>query len=169
MDSKAHCGKNRGAPVCGVNVSNVNTTPFKKTELKPHLKTCWCIPPGQNSAFVSTMEDVLAVYTRTYDPLTPVVCMDDKPYQLLDHKREPLPMHPGSTQKVDNEYIREGTCSIFMFTEPLAGWRHTEALPRRTKVDWANQVKWVLDVQYPNAEKVILVMDNLNPHDFSVV
>ena len=81
------------------------------------------------------MEDVLEVYARPYDPEKPVVCMDGKPYQKLDHVRDPLLMRPGSVKKVDSEYSREGTCSIFIFTEPLSGWRHAEALPRRTKVD----------------------------------
>jgi len=113
------------------------------------------------------MEDVLEVYSRPYDPQKPVVCMDEKPYQKLDHVRDPLPMRPGSVEKVDSEYSREGTCSIFIFTEPLSGWRYAEALPRRTKVDWAKQVKLMLDVQYPEAEKVVLVMDNLNTHNMS--
>jgi len=113
------------------------------------------------------MEDVLAVYARPYDPQKPVVCMDEKPYQLLDNIREPLPMIPGSTEKIDNEYKRNGTCSIFIFTEPLAGWRHAEAFPRRTKKDWANRIKWLLDEQYPDADKVVLVMDNLNTHTLS--
>jgi hypothetical protein len=113
------------------------------------------------------MEDVLAVYARPYDPQKPVVCMDEKPYQLLDHARNPLPGRPGSTEKIDNEYIRNGTCSIFIFTEPLAGWREAEALLRRTKLDWAHKTKWLLDEQYPDAEKVVLVMDNLNTHTIS--
>lgn len=113
------------------------------------------------------MEDVLAVYERPYDSTNPVVCMDEKPYQLLNHVREPLPARPGSVEKVDSEYIRNGTCSIFIFTEPLAGWRETEALPRRTKVDWAHKIKWLLEEQYPDAEKVVLVMDNLNTHAIS--
>jgi len=113
------------------------------------------------------MEDVLEVYARPYNSEKPVVCMDEKPYQLLDHVREPLPMQAGSTEKVDNEYERNGTCSIFIFTEPLDGWREAEALPRRTKIDWAHQVKWLLDDQYPDAEKVVLVMDNLNTHTIS--
>jgi hypothetical protein len=79
------------------------------------------------------MEDVLTVYARPYNEVCPVVCMDEKPYQLLDHAREPLPVPPGHTEKVNNEYRRNGTCSIFMFTEPLAGWRHVEALPQRAK------------------------------------
>jgi len=110
------------------------------------------------------MEDVLAVYARPYDPQKPVVCMDEKPYQLLDHARKPLPLNPGFTEKIDNEYIRNGTCSIFTFTEPLAGWRHAEAFSRRTKIDWAQRIKWLLDEQYPKAEKIVIVMDNLNTH-----
>ena len=113
------------------------------------------------------MEDVLEVYSRPYNPERPVICMDEKPYQLLDHLREPLPMKPGSIEKIDSEYKREGTCSIFIFTEPLGGWREAEALPRRTKMDWADQTKWLLDEQYPEAKKVVLVMDNLNTHAIS--
>ena len=131
------------------------------------MKACWCIPPEQNSAFVAAMEDVLSVYARPYDQQKPVVCMDEKPYQLLDHVREPLPAQPGFTEKIDNEYKRNGTCSIFIFTEPLAGWREAEALLRRTKLDWAHKVKWLLDEQYPDVEKVVLVMDNLNTHTIS--
>lgn len=113
------------------------------------------------------MEDVLAVYARPYAPKYPVVCMDEKPYQLLSESREPLPIKPGNTEKVDYEYIRQGTCSIFLFTEPLSAWRHAKALPQRTRVDWARQIKWLLDVQYPDAEKVILTMDNLNTYSIS--
>ena len=131
------------------------------------MKAYWCIPPEQNAAFVAAMEDVLEVYSRPYNSTKPVVCMDEKPYQLLDEVRESIPSKPGDVEKVDSEYKREGTCSIFIFTEPLAGWRYAKALKRRTKIDWAHQVKWVLDSQYPNAEKVILVMDNLNTHVIS--
>jgi hypothetical protein len=93
--------------------------------------------------------------------------MDEKPYQLLGEVREPIPMEAGKVEKVDSEYKREGTCSIFIFTEPLAGWRYAEAFEHRTKIDWAHRVKWVLDNQYPDAEKVVLVMDNLNTHVIS--
>ena len=113
------------------------------------------------------MEDILEVYARPYDPNRPVVCMDEKPYQLVDETREPIPMKTGSTKKVDNEYVRNGTCSIFIFTEPLGGWRYADALPRRTKIDWAGKIKWLLDVEYPDVEKVVLVMDNLNTHAIS--
>ena len=107
------------------------------------------------------------MYSRAYNPARPVVCMDEKPYQLLGEVREPIQMKQGTVKKVDSEYKREGTCSIFIFTEPLAGWRYTEAFERRTKIDWAHRVKWVLDNQYPNAEKVVFVMDNLNTHVIS--
>jgi hypothetical protein len=113
------------------------------------------------------MEDVLAVYARPYDKNKPVICMDEKPYQLLAETREPIPMEQGKSCRVDYEYERTGTCSIFIFTEPLAEWRYTEAFPQRTKKDWALCIKWLLDDQYPKAEKVVLVMDNLNTHGIS--
>jgi hypothetical protein len=113
------------------------------------------------------MEDVLSVYARPYDQNKPVVCMDEKPYQLLDSARPSIPMQPGSPQRMDYEYVRSGTCSIFVFTEPLARWRYTEASPQRTKKDWAHYIKWLLDEQYPHAEKAVLVMDNLNTHTIS--
>jgi len=128
----------------------------------------WCIPPKQNADFVAHMEDVLAVYARAYDENHPVVCMDEKPFQLLDERYKPIPMSETNHKlKYDCEYERKGTCSIFMFTEPLAGWRSTTALPRRTKADWANMIQWLLNEQYPTAEKVVLVMDNLNTHSIA--
>jgi hypothetical protein len=113
------------------------------------------------------MEDVIEVYSRPYDPMKPVVCMDEKPYQKLSDVRESLPAKPGSIKKVDSEYQREGTCSIFIYTEPLAGWRYVEARDQRTKIDWAVMTKKVLDEQYPDADKVVLVLDNLNTHVIS--
>jgi len=113
------------------------------------------------------MEDVLAVYARPYDENRPVVCMDEKPYQFVSLSRNPIPMKPGSPQREDYEYIRLGTCSIFIFTEPLSGWRHAQASLQRTKKDWALQIRWLLDEQYPEAEKIVLVMDNLNTHTIS--
>ena len=91
--------------------------------------------------------------------------MDEKPFQLLEERYLPIPMSKSNHKaKYDYEYERRGTCSIFLFTETLAGWRHSTALPQRTKIDWANQMKWLLDEQYPNVKKVIAVMDNLNTH-----
>ena len=98
----------------------------------------WCIPPKQNAEFVAHMEDVLEVYSRPYDPDYPVVCMDEKPFQLLDEYLEPIPMGKDNhTTKYDCEYVRKGSCSIFMFTEPLGQWREAHALPHRTCTDWA--------------------------------
>ena len=110
------------------------------------------------------MEDVLDVYELPYDPRHPVVCMDEKPYQLLDDARETLPMRPGDIQKVDSEYVRNSTRGIFAFVEPLGGRRHTSVHEHRTALDWAEEIKYLVDVMYPDAERIILVMDNLNTH-----
>ena len=110
------------------------------------------------------MEDVLEVYHRPYDEEIPVICMDEKPYQLLDEKRQPIPMKPGKVRRFDSEYARNGTCSIFIFTEPLAGRRHVDVSERRTKKDWAEQMRILLEEYYPNNEKIIVVMDNLDTH-----
>jgi len=131
------------------------------------LKKCWCIPPEHNAAFVANMEDVLDVYQREYDENCPVICMDEKPYQLLDEKRKPIPMKPGDIKRYDSEYIRNGTCSIFIFSEPMKGWRNVSVSERRTRKDWARCVRELLEVHYPKAQKVCLVMDNLNTHTIS--
>ena len=110
------------------------------------------------------MEDVLETYALPYDSNIPLICMDEQPYQLLSNPVDPIPMKPGKAAKEDFEYVREGTCSIFVFTEPLKGWRHIEATQRRTKCDWAQQIDQLLNVFYPDVEKVRLVMDNLNTH-----
>ena len=113
------------------------------------------------------MEDVLEVYLRPYNKLMPVICMDEKPQQLLNDVRPRISMSAGRKTRIDNEYLRKGTCSIFLFCEPLGAWRHAEANTRRTKKDWAHKIQWLLDEQYPEAEKVVLVMDNLNTHKIS--
>ena len=110
------------------------------------------------------MEDVLDVYELPYDPLRPVVCMDEKPYQLLGEARESWAMRPGDNRKVDSEYVRHGTCSIFTFVEPLGGKHHVSVREHRTAVDWAEEIKYLVDVLYPDVDKIILVMDNLNTH-----
>lgn len=110
------------------------------------------------------MEDILDVYETPRDPNRPLVCMDEKPYQLLGEVREQLPMRPGDSQKIDSEYVRNGTCSIFVFTAPLEGIRHVSVLEHRTALDWAEQIKYLCDEMFPHAEKIVLVMDNLNTH-----
>lgn len=116
---------------------------------------------------MACMEDILDLYAQPFDDSLPVICMDEKPVQLLDETRDPIPMKPGKPQRYDGEYIRNGTSSIFLFTEPLAGWRHVTACERRTKIDWANQIRDLVETYYPNALKIKLVMDNLNTHSIS--
>ena len=113
------------------------------------------------------MEDILDIYEMPYHPEVPVVCMDEKPYQLLGEVREPLPMRPGDTEKADCEYVRNGTCSIFTFVEPLGGVRHVSAREHRTAIDWAEEIRYLVDVSYADRDKIILVMDNLNTHAVS--
>src|SRR3954453_2100573 len=135
-----------------------------KTKLRPHLKQCWTIPATGNGEFVARMEDVLDVYARPFDPARPVVCMDEKPDQLLAHARDPIPAAPGRDRREDSEYVRHGTCSIFVWIQPLAGRRRVDARQRRTRLDWAQEIDHLLTVDYPDAKSVVLVMDNLNTH-----
>ena len=125
------------------------------------------IPPEQNANFVAKMEDVLSVYKRPYDPDRPVVCMDEMPRQLIKEVRTPLPMEAGKPKRHDYHYQRNGVVNLFMFFEPLAGWRTVITRERRTKIDWAHCMRQLLKEHYPDAEKVILVMDNLNTHGLS--
>jgi hypothetical protein len=110
------------------------------------------------------MEEVLAIYERRFDPNLPVICMDEQPVQLKKDVRIPIPATREHPKRVDYEYERAGTCSIFLFTEPLGGWRYVRARPRRTKQDWAQEVASLLDDRYSHCAKVILVCDNLNTH-----
>ena len=137
---------------------------FKKNKLRPHMNDYWCIPSKEDADFVAYMEDVLDVYELPYDPMYPVVCMDEKSYQLLDDVRQPLPVRPGDNQKTDSEYKRNGTCSIFAFVEPLGGRHHVSVHEHRTAIDWAMEIKYLSDEMFPDAKKIILVMDNLNTH-----
>lgn len=113
---------------------------------------------------MAAMEDVLEVYHREYDERFPVVCMDETSKQLVAETRVPIPLAPGRPARFDYEYKRNGVANLFMFTEPLKGWRWAEVTGRRTRTDWALVIKELLDVRYPNAVKVVLVMDNLNTH-----
>ena len=110
------------------------------------------------------MEDVLAVYTRPYDPLRPLVCMDEVPKQLLTETRDPLPAQPGKPARYDYEYKRAGVANLFMFYEPLSGKRRTEIMERRTRQDWAHVMREISDTLCPEAEKIVVVLDNLNTH-----
>lgn len=130
----------------------------------------WCIPPEQNAAFVAAMEQVLAVYHRPYDPRFPVVNMDEQPFQLISESRSPLPMQPGQTQKFDYEYVREGSCNIWMFVEALSGWRDVTVTATKTAVDWAHYIqKLVNHPRFARAERITLVCDNLNTHTLAAL
>ncbi len=122
------------------------------------------IPPKHDGEFVAAMEDVLDVYQQPYDPAAPVVCMDETSKQLVGEVRRPVPPAPGRPARVDYEYERQGTANIFLFTEPLQGWRWTSVTQQRARRDWAQAVRTLLDVHYPAAKVVRLVMDNLNTH-----
>jgi hypothetical protein len=125
----------------------------------------WCIPPQQDAAFVAQMEQVLEVYKRPYDPRRPVVGMDEQSKQLISEVIQPVPPAPGRDERVDYEYVREGQCTVWMFVEPLAGWRSVRTSDRRTGVDWAHQMRQLVDDRrYTSAERITLVCDNLNTH-----
>ena len=113
------------------------------------------------------MEDMLEVYSRPYDESYPVVCMDEKPVQFFADFRKGFRSKKDGVQYEDYQYIRNGTASIFLFTEPLAGWRYADAQERRTAQDWTKQIEWLLTEQYPVAKRVVLVMDNLNTHSIA--
>jgi hypothetical protein len=127
----------------------------------------WCIPPESDAQFVCAMENVLTVYKRPYDVDHPVVCFDEKSKQLVGEVASPIPAAPGHAERHDYEYVRNGTANLFLFVEPLKGWRHVSVTARRTKIDFAHQMKELVDVHYPSARKITLVMDNLNTHRMS--
>ena len=125
----------------------------------------WCIPPDQDAAFVCQMERVLEAYRRPYDPRRPVVCMDEQPRQLISEARRPTPAAPGRPARVDYEYVREGTCTVWMFVEPLAGRRDVRVTGTKTAVDWAHQVRRLVDdPRYAEAERLTPVCDDLITH-----
>jgi hypothetical protein len=128
------------------------------------LKEQWCIPPKANAEFVCRMEDVLDVYTQPYDPKRPQVCMDETSKQLLADVREPLSIQPGQPMRYDYEYEREGVANLFMFVEPLMGKRHIKVTDHRTRKDWAQAMQELSDVHYPEADVIVVVLDNLNTH-----
>jgi transposase len=138
--------------------------------LSPHLKEQWCIPPEQNAEFCWRMEDVLDVYTRPDDSRYPQICFDERPVQLLADVRAPLAArasteeHDGTPLRQDYEYERRGTANLFLWYEPLASRRHVEVTEHRCRDDWAHCIKHLVDESYPDAERIVLVLDNLNIH-----
>ncbi|MDA8375744.1 MAG: IS630 family transposase [Planctomycetia bacterium] len=124
----------------------------------------WVIPPEADAEFTAGMEEVLETYAQPYDSAKPVLCMDEQPVQLLKETRQPIPATASHGRRVDYEYERAGTATIFMFTEPLAGWREVQVLATKTKADWAQEMARLLEGRYANCERVVLVSDNLNTH-----
>jgi len=124
----------------------------------------WVIPPAADAEFVACMEEVLDTYEKPYNPACPVLCMDEQPVQLVQETRQPIPATKRHAKRIDYEYERAGTASIFMFTEPLAGWREATARASKTKLDWAMEMARLLEGRYRKCLAVILVCDNLNTH-----
>ncbi|MEJ2305002.1 MAG: IS630 family transposase [Anaerolineales bacterium] len=136
-----------------------------ENELKPWLRKEWCIPPKSNAQFVYHMEDVLDVYQRPFDPKYPLVCFDETPVQLVSETRQALPLKVGQPARYDYEYHREGTANLFMFFAPLQNWRHVKVTERRTKADWAICMHDLVYLHFPQAERCVLVQDQLNTHN----
>lgn len=134
-------------------------------ELKPWLKKEWCIPPEASAEFVYHMEDVLDLYQRPANPAHPIVCLDESPQQLVSETRLPLPAEPGRPERYDYEYHREGVANLFMFFAPLQNWRHVKVTDRRTAADWAKCMRDLVDVHFPDAEKIVVIQDQLNTHN----
>jgi len=132
--------------------------------LKPHLRQQWVIPPGQSAEFVARMEDLLDLYQRPYDPTRPLVCIDELPKQLVSEVRRPQSAAPGRPARFDYEYRREGVANLFLIFEPLLAWRAVQVTARRTAVDFAEVLRWLVEDVHDDAEKIILVVDNLNTH-----
>ena len=128
------------------------------------MKEYWCIPPKANADFVCAMEDVLEVYHRQYTDKEVLVCLDETSKQLVQETRQPLPARPGAVTAWDYEYQRNGVSNLFMLFAPLEGWRRVEVSERRTRTDWARVVRKLVDEDYPQKDRIVLVMDNLNTH-----
>lgn len=123
------------------------------------------MPAGPSGEYVARMGDVIEVYHRPHDPKRPQVCVDETSEQLVSETRDPLPVGPGTPARYDYEYRREGVANLFMISEPLAGWRHVGVTGRRTAKDFAEVLRWLAEDKYPDADRIVLVTDNLNTHD----
>ena len=137
----------------------------KKNALQPWRIERFCIPEKDRARFVARMEEVLDEYQKPHDEEHPLICMDEASRQLLDHVNEPLPMRPGTPKRVDDKYDRGGVRAIFMFYDPINGWRRVSGRDGRTRLDWALEVRRLLEEDYPRAEYITMVCDNLNTHD----
>ena len=166
LDAPSAGGQGGGTGVCrehllGDGALGDGAPDTQKNELKPWKKKEWCIPK-LSGEFVARMEDVLDLYHEEYDPERPVVCFDESSKQLPGDVRPPIEAAPGRVERYDTEYQRNGTRNLFMFCEPKGGWRHVEVTGQRTAVDFAHQMKWLVDEAYPEATVIRLVLNNLN-------
>ena len=128
------------------------------------MKEQWCIPPEHSADFVCAREDVLEVYHRPHDPKRPLVCFDEGTKQQTKETCLPLPPQPGAVAKYDYEYERNGTSNLFLFFAPLEAWRHVKVTDQRSMIDWAYCMRDLVDIHFPEAEVIVVVMDNLNTH-----
>src|SRR5579859_4401808 len=149
--------------MCGLFHQKRYASRLQKNKLKPWQHEQWCIP-AVDAEYVAAMEDVLHLYAQPYEKSKPVVCFDEKPLIVHGEVREPLPLKPGAPRRSDYEYERLGTANLFVFVEPQAGFRCLEMTERRTRLDFAATIRWLVDEIYPEAERIRLVMDNLNTH-----
>jgi hypothetical protein len=137
----------------------------KKNDIKPWIVKTWCVPPEADAEYVWRMEDVLQTYLLAYDPRYPVVCFDEACKQLFGEVRPAQPARPGRPARIDYEYERKGVCHQLLMCEPLRGWRHVKVTARRTRRDYAECVRDLVDSHYPQAQQIRVVQDNLNTHD----
>ena len=162
---RAFAGRSAGGGgICRPRFAGNRAPSAKKNDLKLWQVKTWCIPPTANADFVYHMEDVLRVYQLPYDHRAPVVCMDEASKQLIGEVTAPLPLRVGRAPCEDYAYERKGVCNQFMCCAPLRGWRHVRGTARRTKRDWAECIRALIDVHSPQAIRIRLVLDNLNTH-----
>lgn len=164
MDAPPVGGPDGPTRVCGGGFPRDRPTDAKKNELKPWPNSEWCIPPKASAAFVAQMEDVLDVYQRPYDARFPQICMDETSKQFVGDTRPSLPPLPGQVSRQDYEYQPNGVCNLFLCFVPLQSWRQVQVTDRRTAVDWARFMQQLADGSYAQAERIIVVLDNLNTH-----
>ena len=163
LDAAPLSRESSGVGLRPVHLAGDGAPDAQKNELKPWQREEWCIP-AVSAEFVAAMEDVLDLYEEPYDPQRPTVCFDETSTQLIGESRIPLPARPGRRERFDYEYRRNGTRNLFMLCEPLRGWRHVAVTERRRMGDFAHQMRWLADEAYTKAEKIRVVLDNLNTH-----
>lgn len=151
----------------GVGVSRDGPQMSKKNRLKPWQSRRFCIPERDRARFVAHMEKILDVYCESYDRKHPLICMDEAAKQILSDVDSALPMAPGHPRREDHHYERQGVRAVFLFFDPLRGWRRVSSREGRTRLDWAEEIEKLLQQDYPQAEEITLVCDNLNTHDIA--